>query len=164
MEQKIEELTDKEKIWIQQQLAGAAQLVEIMIPEAAGQPITLDNLDRAFAAWMAMNESDPEVVNAIINQVGIAFGQFVVDHLPLRWVIATDKRGTDLAVYGLPGKGDVLLYPANLVAKRWEQRETPFLEKCYQETATQVRALSSGSGAEKSEAAPKGFLKRLFGK
>ena len=164
MEQKIEDLTEKERAWIQQQLAGAAKLVEIMTPEAAAQPLTLNILDEAFAAWMAIEETDSTVVNAVINRVGVAFGQFLVDKLPLRWVIATDQRGSDLAVYGLPGTGDVLLYPANFVAKRWERRETQFLEKCYQEIATQVGALSSQSGAEQIQAVPKGFFRRLFGK
>jgi hypothetical protein len=162
MEQKIEELTDKEKAWIESQLSGATTLVEIMVPEAAGQPLTLKALDQAFAGWMATKESDSTVINAIINQVGIAFGQFLVDGIGLRWVIATDKNGTDLAVYGLPGQGDVLVYPANLVAKRWERRETQFLENCFHETATRVQALSSGAAVP--GAAPRGFFKRLFGK
>src|SRR5205814_7191495 len=127
--------------------------------------MTLATLDTAFAAWMAVNESDADVINAIINQVGIAFGQFLVDGLPLRWVIASDKQGSDLAIYGLPGKGDVLVYPANLVAKRWERRETGFLENCYQETARNVRALSSGANPPAGSTPPaKRFFKRLFGK
>jgi hypothetical protein len=164
MEQKIAELTEKEKIWIQEQINGATKLVEIMVPEMAGQPLTLGSLDRAFAGWMAVDETDSTVINAIINQIGIAFGQFLVDGLGLKWVIATDKQGSDMAVYGLPGKGDVLVYPANLVAKRWERRETMFLENCYQQTAAQVKALSSGGNAGQAGEAPKGFFKRLFGK
>jgi hypothetical protein len=164
VEQKIEELTEKERAWIAEQLKGAAKLVEIMSPEAAGQELTLGALDRAFAEWVAVDESDSTVINAIINQIGIAFGQFLVDGLGLKWVIATDKQGTDLAVYGLPGKGDVLVYPANLVAKRWEKRETMFLENCYQQTAAQLRALSSGAAAAQPGTASKGFFKRFFGK
>jgi hypothetical protein len=34
---------------------------------------------------------------------------------------------TGPAVYGLPGTADVLVYPANFVAKRWERREVKFL-------------------------------------
>src|SRR5438067_141657 len=114
MEQKIEEISGKEKSWINMQLEGASKLVGIMAPEAAGQPMTLKLLDRVFAGWMALEEKDENVINAVINQVGITFGQELVERLNLRWVIATDKHGSDLAVYGLPGKGDVLVYPANL--------------------------------------------------
>jgi hypothetical protein len=157
MEQKIDDLTEKEQTWIDDQINGAAKLIEIMVPDAAGQPMKLAFLDQAFAAWLATGETDTQVINAVINQVGIAFGQFLVNGLSLRWVIATDNAGTDLAVHGLPGKGDVLIYPANHVAKRWERREANFLQNSYRETAAQLKALSD-QGAQS-----KGFLKRLFG-
>src|SRR4051794_6792826 len=101
MEQKIEDLTDKEQAWIDEQINGAAKLIEIMVPEAAGKPMTLAVLDQAFAAWLASGETDSQVINAVINQVGVVFGQFLVNGLHMRWVIATDKADTDLAVYAL---------------------------------------------------------------
>jgi len=112
---------------------------------------TLAALDRAFAAWL---DSGPAVaeINAIINSVGIAFGQALVDGLGLEWVIATDDHGAELAVYGLPNRGDVLVYPANFVAKRWERRETNFLGEAYRRIVEDVRAIarqwqrSSGRG------------------
>jgi hypothetical protein len=162
MEQKIKELTEKESAWIQQQLAGAAKLMEIMTPDAAGQPLSVKSLDQAFAAWMGLEQNDTDVTNAVINQVGVGFGQLLTEKLPLRWVIAVDKRGSDLALYGLPGKGDVLIYPANLVAKRWERRETNFLEKCFEETAAQIKALSSGTTPAQPEK-KRGFFGKLFG-
>jgi len=57
-----------------------------------------------------------------------------VDGAGFQWTIATDNYGTDLAVLALPGGGDVLVYPANFVAKRWERRASNFL-------ATSVRAI-----------------------
>ena len=59
----------------------------------------------------------------------------------LKWVIATDEHGGDLAVFGLPGAGDVLVYPANFVAKRWERRETDFLVRSYGEIVGTVHSL-----------------------
>ena len=85
--------------------------------------------------------AETEAINAVINQVGIAFGQSLVDGLGLNWVIATDEYGTDMAVYGLPNQGDVLVYPANFVAKRWERRETNFLEDAYRRIAEDVSAI-----------------------
>ena len=61
----------------------------------------------------------------------------------LRWVIAADKHGADLAVFGLPGSGDVLVYPANFVAKRWEWREADFLQKSLHEISAEVRWLTA---------------------
>jgi hypothetical protein len=81
------------------------------------------------------------LINAVINYVGIAFGQALVGGIGLKWVIATDEQGSELAVYGFPGHGDVLVYPANFVAKRWERRETNFLEKAYQQIGQDIRGV-----------------------
>jgi uncharacterized protein DUF3806 len=94
-----------------------------------------------FAAWIGSKPAETDLINAIINYVGIAFGQALVDGIGLRWAVATDEQGSELVVYGLPGQGDVLVYPANFVAKRWERRETNFLEKAYQQIGTDVRAV-----------------------
>ena len=50
-----------------------------------------------------------------------------MNSLGLQWVAATDEAGCAIAVVGLPGKANFLVYPANFVAKRWERRETGFL-------------------------------------
>lgn len=141
MTPKIEQLTEKEHAWIDAQLQGAAKLVESFLPETKGQPLSLKALDEAFALWLAGSPEDTQIINAVINRVGVAFGQFLVEGIGLSWVIATDEHGSDLAVHGLPGKGDVLVYPANFVAKRWERRETHFLGNSYQQIAEQVRSL-----------------------
>lgn len=140
MKQKIEPINSNEVLWIKEQLQSAEKFVSAFSPEDSGSRC-LAALDRAFAAWL---DSGPAVaeVNAIINCVGIAFGQALVDGLGLEWVIATDEHGTDLAVYGLPNRGDVLVYPANFVAKRWERRETNFLEGAYRRIGEDVRALA----------------------
>jgi hypothetical protein len=139
MNQKIEQLSEKERRWVASQIEGAGKFVDAYSEPDAGQPLTLAALDRAFAAWLATNETDNQLVNAAINCVGIAFGQILVDGAGLNWVIATDQNGTDLAVYGLPGKGDILVYPANFVAKRWERRETNFLQASYSQIVEQVQ-------------------------
>jgi len=133
----------KERAWIESQLDNAAAFVEMFSPKDAGQPLTLAALDRAFAAWIAAQDiGDPALINGIINSVGIAFGKFLVDGFGFDWVIATDVHGSDLAVYGLPGKGDVPVYPANFVAKRWERREANFLVESYQKISNQVQAIT----------------------
>jgi hypothetical protein len=40
-------------------------------------------------------------------------------------VIASDRQGTGLIVYG--SEGEALDYPQNLVAKRYEKRQTDFI-------------------------------------
>jgi Domain of unknown function (DUF3806) len=132
MKQKIDTPTEKEQAWIAEQLENATKFVSIFSPEDAKQSLTLAALDRAFSQRIASGPADNAAeANRIINCVGIAFGRFLVEGLGLEWVIATDEHGSDLAVYGLPGTGDVLVYPANFIAKRWERREADFLEQSY---------------------------------
>jgi hypothetical protein len=46
-------------------------------------------------------------------------------------------------VLALPGRGDVLLYPANFVAKRWERAETGFMEPLFTEIKRQVAQIAA---------------------
>jgi hypothetical protein len=140
MKQRIDPLNANEAAWINTQLENASKFVEGFSPGDVEQLHTLSALDRAFAAWIASEPVGTDLINAVINYVGTAFGQALVDGIGLKWVIATDDQGSELAVYGSPGRGDILVYPANFVAKRWERRETNFLEKAYQQIQQDVRA------------------------
>ena len=138
-------LTDAERNWVAQQLEGARLFVAAMSPADADQPATLEALDRAFAAWLPQAGDDVTRINATINVVGVQFGQFLVDRAGFEWTIAADAQGTDLAVRALPGGGDVLVYPANFVAKRWERRESNFLAASFEAMREQVAAIRGGS-------------------
>src|SRR6185312_10210548 len=122
-----EPLNQNELLWVQAQLEEASRFIERFSPSDSGAPLTMAALDRAFAAWLASEPAAADV-NAIINCVGIALGQALVETVGLQWVVATDEYGIELAVHGLPNRGDVLVYPANFVAKRWERREINFVE------------------------------------
>lgn len=143
MDQMITDLTDREKDWVAAQRQAAAGFVSTASPTNAGQPLPLAVLDRAFKAWLAKDPTDANEINAVINAVGVVFGDHLVEGTGLKWVIATDPHGSDLAVYGLPGSGDVLVYPANLIAKRWERRETDFLEEVYGEMSATIRSVAA---------------------
>lgn len=140
MKQRINPVNENETAWIKTQLENASKFVEGFSQEDEEKPLALAALDRAFAAWIASEPTETDLINAVINHVGIAFGQALVEGIGLKWVIATDNQGSELAVHGFPGRGDVLVYPSNFVAKRWERRETNFLEKAYQQIGRDVRA------------------------
>jgi hypothetical protein len=145
MEQKIDSLSENEEVWITNQLGAAANFVIAHSPTQAGNLLSLEVLDRAFANWIANgNVGEGRTVNEVINCVGVAFGQILVDGIGLKWVIATDHYGSELAVYGLPNTGDVLIYPVNFIAKRWERREINFIEASYQKIERQIRAIGLG--------------------
>lgn len=97
-------------------------------------------LDRAWSAWLAQWESTPaetrEDPNPFINAVGIALGQHLVDALGLRWVIVTDQYGTEVAVHGDPG--NVLIFPPNLVGKRFASRTTGFIAPLIEQVCADI--------------------------
>ena len=140
MNQTIDSINPQEATWIKRQLESAEKFIEGFSP-LAQESLTLAALDRAFAAWIA-SEPDVDIANSIINYVGVAFGQALVDGIGLQWVIATDGQHSELAVFGLPGRGDFLVYPQDFVAKRWERREINFLEHAYQRIEDDVRSVN----------------------
>jgi hypothetical protein len=141
------ELTDAERQWVQNHPDRLPRFVEAYSPADSGQPISLEILDRAFAAWLGQSVEDKSLIKPTINIVGIHFGQFFVEQAGFRWVVATEQQGTDLAVLALPGKGDVLVYLANFVAKRWERRETDFLARSFAAICEQVEQIAGKQAA-----------------
>ncbi len=65
------------------------------------------------------NRSD---ANVFINILGTVFGAHLTRRTTLAWAIATDSHGSELVVHD--PRGDWLVYPANLIAKRWVTRES----------------------------------------
>jgi hypothetical protein len=94
---------------------------------------------------MATQSTESDVINGTINRVGVAFGQTLVGG----WN-AMDHRNRRPRVRngGLraSGSADVLVYPANFVAKRWERREVNFFEASYGLIAEDVSRLAREHG------------------
>lgn len=130
-EQRIEPLNDAEQRWVTAELGNARTLVDTLSPEDAGAKLTPEVLDRAFKAARASAGENADAANAIINAVGMAFGQYLVDQLGFKWVAVFDKDGSEIAVVALPGKADMLVFPPTLVAKRWGTGTTDFLGYVY---------------------------------
>jgi hypothetical protein len=142
---KFSDLTDKERAWIQAQLHALPLFIEAYSPGDKDQPVTLEALDRAFDSWLGHRVQDGAQINGSINIVGIRFGQFLVDRAGFRWVVATQDGHSDLAVLALPGEGDVLAFPANFVAKRWERGESNFLVAAFVAIREQVQRVQAAN-------------------
>ena len=127
------------------QLEALPLFIEAYSPGDNEKPMSLELLDRAFASWLTHNVQDVAQINGTINIVGIRFGQFLVDETGFRWVIATDGGHSDVAVLALQGQGDVLAYPANFVAKRWERRESNFMVEAFGAIRKQVQQIQAAS-------------------
>jgi hypothetical protein len=136
MEARIEALGDGERKWIEAHLGIARSFVGSFAGiEPTGERPALHDLDAAWSAWLPQWERhDP---NHIINAVGIAIGEHLIAALDLRWVVATDEYGTELAVHGEPG--NVIVYPANLVAKRFESRTAGFIAPLVSQMVEDIR-------------------------
>lgn len=136
---KLSEPNDAEREWIASNLVATRELVaEVVGGKSDLEPAALD---AAYAAWFANHDAEAEDPNPIINAFGIAFGQHLVDQLQLRWVVAADEQGAEMAVHGQPG--DILVYPANLVAKRYTARATEFFAPLFVEMQAQITAVRS---------------------
>lgn len=131
----ITELNDAERAWVAECLAS--------LEGADGDIVALGAAyDEALRGWSATAEApaDRPDPNDLINRLGIGFGEHVRRQIGLTWVVASDEYGTELALHGQPG--DILLYPANLVAKRWVTGETgvlPELAAALIERVTHIR-------------------------
>jgi len=137
------ELTDAERRFVQDHLDAVPLFINSYSPSDSGLPVSLAILDRAFAAWLKQDVQDNAQINGTIKIVGVRFGQFLVDEVGFRWTVATDRQGTELAVLALPGHGDVLVFPANFVAKRWERRESDFMVWAFDAIRKQVHQVQA---------------------
>jgi uncharacterized protein DUF3806 len=146
MSAKISSLNAAEDAYVKQQLGAAPAFITRFSPADAGRPVTLESMDRAFAAWLASGPQSAAEINETINVVGAVLGDVLCREAGFAWVIASDEYGTDLAVRALPGQGDVLVYPANFVAKRWERRETGFLANSCKAIAADTKAIAAEHG------------------
>lgn len=114
-----------ELAWIADNVAKATELANKYGGDEATAPATLAGLDAVWVTLGTALRESGEDPNFFINMVGLAFGQYLVDTVGVAWVLATDEHGTEIAVHGQPG--DILVYPTNFVAKRWESGEAEFL-------------------------------------
>lgn len=146
VEQTIEDLNDSELEWVRSNVEAASELVRIYTGAEERPVPSVALLDDGFAAWLeawhGQQEADRDDPNANINVFGLAFGQQLVDGLGFEWKVVGDSDGTEMAVVGQPG--DVIVFPPNLVAKRFVARETRFLEDVYEEIAWTCDRLRRG--------------------
>ena len=141
MKQDIKPVGEKEKAWIEARLGESRAFVDTHSPGDAGQPFGIDGLDRALAGWVDLGETEPEKVAAAVDVVAVAFGRFLERSLDFSWVMVTDGQGTELALHGLPGRGDVLIFPQDLVGKRCQKGEKRFLKATLQQVSQHVGLL-----------------------
>jgi hypothetical protein len=137
----IMKVNEDEIEWKNMKIGAAKLFAKTYLPDDKENEITLTVLDMAFALWIATNPTDVQQINEVIENVGIVFGQKIVDNLGFNWVITKDQNNIDLAVFGFPNKGDVLYYPVKIIAEGWKRKETHFIENLYKNLEHQIMTL-----------------------
>ena len=132
---RIEELTAGEVAWRDDQLEVARLLAERYGQSFAGQLPSAVALDGIVSGWLDDDESRVDI-NIVVNGVGVAVGHHIASDVGLAWVIATDENGSDLALHGQPG--DIVVYPANLTAKRLVNGERGFVQPLLREMTRSI--------------------------
>jgi hypothetical protein len=121
--------------WLDTQIRIAGLLVQRYCdttPDGVPSPELLDQL---VVRWLDDDESRVDI-NTVVNAVGISFGSHLAAAGGLDWVIATDASGSDLALHGQPG--DIIVYPANTVAKRLVAQEHGFVNILLREMTNSI--------------------------
>lgn len=126
--------------------AGEWQLMAGHREFLAGQGVDISDAasiasgyDTLFSLWAAAPEGSKPDPNMLINIVGTALGEHLVNSTTMEWVVATDEYGTELAVRN--AANELLIYPANMVAKRWSAGETgELIPTLIAEVASHVQA------------------------
>lgn len=136
----VDALTEIEVHWVETQLAVAIDLAETYTGTSEPLP-SLERMAATLRGWRARPEPGDPDVNAVINALGIAFGEHLRRTTGLGWVIAADDQGTDLALHGQPG--DILIYPANAVAKRVVAGEDDFFGYLHRSMCDTVAAMQA---------------------
>lgn len=110
-----EPLSEREQAWLASQIATAGTLAARFAGEDSPLP-SLAGLDETLGRWRETDDPKEPDVNTLVNALGVTFGEHLRQRLHLRWVIADDGQGSDLALHGQPG--DIVIHPANAIAKR----------------------------------------------
>ena len=101
---------------------------------------------RTAAAWRRINPPERDDPSVTTNAIGLAFGEHLRRRAPLRWMIAEDDQGIELALHD--PRTRTILYPVVLVAERWAAEEPgAFL------TATAEQVMSKPASTRRSRPA-----------
>lgn len=119
----VEPLTDAEVDWVRSTIA---ELIEQGVRVG-----DIDDLGRHYdellLAWLRLREAERPDPDRVISPIGLAFGQYIADQARLEWGVAIGRDGPEIALHRPLGAGQVVLYPADMVAQRWRAGETGIL-------------------------------------
>jgi hypothetical protein len=91
------ELTGAEQVWLAKHLSESVRFVETH-GAIAGQVFDPAVLDAAFTGWNGCSIAEREEERVVVNALGTAFGQWLVDTQGMTWVVMIEDDGEDFGV------------------------------------------------------------------
>ena len=136
MERQILDLNQGELEWVSNNLTAVKGIIQSTISKDDPEWLQPTFLDGAYKIWYSNHDRKSEDPNPMINAFGIAFGQYLVEKRDFEWKVITDQHGAELAVRGMPG--EIVLFPTNLVAKRYEKGLVDFFVPLSEEIIVKI--------------------------
>jgi hypothetical protein len=93
----LSDLTAEQKDFLRQDLDFAKQLASKYLNKPVDNPFDSKTLDLVLGEW-SKSAANKESAEEIVDAIGGAFGQGIVDELDFEWKIITDQQGTDRIV------------------------------------------------------------------
>jgi hypothetical protein len=136
------QITDN--LWLKQNLEKARELKDEywekpMPPDKEFMPHVLDEVFNSWTNDKSKTKKEPDFV---INSLGAAFGQYLVDHYNMKWIMISDEYGTDYA--GLHKKWDIIAYPLSSVKKSIDQNKVDFFKNIELIIKEQIKEAEKG--------------------
>jgi hypothetical protein len=135
----VRALTDEERAWVARMVDAATAIADAYhLAPPPGQPMEPERLDTLWRSWLpdpGFAGQDPML---FLNPFGMALGQWLADRTGLDWAMATDERGTGVAIRN--EAGDIIVLPVDVVRKGFESRSAAFFVEVARDVEEQVRS------------------------
>ena len=122
---KVTELTPEERTALDRDTVRVPEFIAAFVPLKERTGDVLEDLDKAFAAWLKSGKRETFAAQDVIRIAGCGLGAHAIKHLGMRWANVTDAPGTDIAL--VSEKPQARSYPFSSVQYRIEDGETDFI-------------------------------------
>jgi hypothetical protein len=120
---KLENLTDKEIEYVNNNVGLAEELIKDLGLDNQNHVFAPSSLDNAIQAWF---DQDLENrfginVNMFSNALASGWGKFLEEKLDMEWHVITDEFGTEIGLFHK--KNNTTIFPFNSTAKAFNNRD-----------------------------------------
>jgi hypothetical protein len=112
-----------EEVWLAKHLSEAVQFIERHTGSVNGA-FDPARLDAAFTGWNGCPVLEREEERVVVNALGTAFGQWLVDTQSMAWVVLTDGDDDDFGVRH--AQLEITVAPLAIAARRMQSGMNDF--------------------------------------